>query len=123
MIELQLPFPPSVNQAYRNVAGRGRVKSRAYINWIKDADIALYGQNKNERIGGPFVCEIIAKEPDRRRRDVDNIIKVVLDYIVAAGLVDDDSRCRRISSEWGGKEPGIKVRIFSYNPNECEEAA
>lgn len=111
MIELHLPFPPSVNQAYRNVPGRGRVKTKTYKDWLTAAALSARAQHTNQRVGGPFDFELIAHKPDKRRRDIDNLIKVVLDFLKAEGFIDDDCLAQSVRAEWGGATPGVMVTI------------
>lgn len=41
---------------------------------------------------GSLGIVILASPPDRRRRDLDNILKALLDSIAFAGVVEDDSQ-------------------------------
>jgi len=45
--------------------------------------------------------EMIVKvfPPDRRKRDLDNILKAVFDGIESAGIINDDSQVRRLRVE------------------------
>lgn len=46
-MELRLPhLPPSTNHLYLNVPGRGRVKTRAYEDWIFQAALMLNRQKR-----------------------------------------------------------------------------
>ncbi len=60
------------------------------------------------RLEGRLFLQIMAYPPDRRRRDLDNLLKVTIDSIESAGLFDDDSQIddlhiRRKSPVEGGK--------------------
>jgi len=54
--------------------------------------------------------------PDRRRRDLDNILKASLDALVKAGVVEDDYLVRRLVVERDEpQKPGwveVEVRAF-----------
>ena len=39
----------------------------------------------------PVEVEILVQAPDNRRRDLDNLLKVCLDSLVNAGVLQDDS--------------------------------
>lgn len=99
MIKIDLPFPPSVNAAYANsTRGKGRHKSKAYLQWEK---LAAIGIRDSHRLGyGPYSLAICLRKPDRRRRDLGNYEKVVSDLLVAHGVVKDDSMCERITLQW-----------------------
>lgn len=102
MITLRLSsLPPSVNNLFANVPGKGRVKSDAYRTWLNAVswDVAL---QKQLPIKGEVELEILAGRPDKRRRDISNIIKGVEDLLVRHGLIEDDSLVRKLSVEWSG---------------------
>lgn len=110
-LSFRLPYPPSVNKAFRNVPGRGRVKSKEYRAWAEEAAIRARIQIKQQRVSGPFRCEIVATKPDNRRRDLDNILKTTLDLLNAESIIDDDSQCQDLRIKWGGTEPGILITL------------
>lgn len=116
VISLELPFPVSLNGAYRNVAGRGRVKTQAYIAWLQHAALEVRRQARG-RIEGSYALHMRATRPDRRARDLGNLEKTVSDLCVSMGLVEDDSLCRRILLEWSDDPPRknatIKVWLVS----------
>ena len=97
MIELQLPFPPSVNAMWRTprsgpLAGRTMLSKdgRKYREAVQQAlvlqCVALRG------IADRVAVEIEARMPDRRKRDLDNLPKAVLDALTHAGLWADDEQ-------------------------------
>lgn len=119
VISLDLPFPPSLNGAYRNVAGRGRVKTSQYINWLQHAAIEVRRQARG-RIDGSYAFHMQARRPDRRARDLGNIEKCAHDLCVRMGLVEDDSLCRRILLEWTDEAPtkNATVKIWLVSTKE-----
>lgn len=96
MIELTLPWPPSVNAMWRTpnkgpLAGRTMLseEGRAYRLAVRDA-VLLQGR---PRIGEQrCAVDIEMRMPDRRRRDVDNAIKGPLDALTHASVWVDDSQ-------------------------------
>jgi crossover junction endodeoxyribonuclease RusA len=42
---------------------------------------------------------IVLKPPDRRRRDIDNTAKAILDALAGAGVYDDDCQIDRLTIE------------------------
>lgn len=115
-ISLVLPFPPSVNSAYRNVPGRGRVKTKAYKDWWAEAAIMARLQQRGS-IEGHYAFHMKADRPDRRCRDLGNLEKVTHDLCVQLGFVADDSLCERILLEWTDEPPKkaatVKVWLIS----------
>jgi Holliday junction resolvase RusA-like endonuclease len=86
---LKLPVPPSVNNAFVNVPKRGRVKSKKYKSWLKEADAWYQIQHlhKLKPILGPRSIHI---RLPKLRGDASNYIKLVEDYLVSRGLTGDD---------------------------------
>ena len=82
-----LPMPPRVNAIRR--AGRGRIfKSKRYTQWQRTAGWELAAQ-RPRRVAGPVSIDIAVGEPDRRRRDVDNLPNAVLDLLTQHQAITD----------------------------------
>jgi crossover junction endodeoxyribonuclease RusA len=111
MIALQLPYPPSANRLWRNVPGKGTLKSKAYREWLEEATVWIATQAKGQFIGGRFCVSILADAPDRRRRDLDNLAKPCLDALTLSGVVGDDSLARKVILEWSDAEPAQPGRL------------
>lgn len=86
------PAPPSVNNLYRNVPGRGRVVTREYQAWRDEAALLIgslpwYGDDKKNR----YRWEItIAAHALPHSRDLDNIVKPLIDLVARlTGLRDN----------------------------------
>lgn len=105
LISLHLPHPVSVNSAYRNVLRVGRVKTLAYKQWLAEAQAWVLEQKVRGRIEGAYAIHVEIDRPDRRRRDLSNTIKVIEDFCVSQGYVEDDSFCERIKMQWTDKVP------------------
>lgn len=104
-------LPPSTNQLYANVAGKGRVKSERYIQWQNAAGWDF----QRGHISGPFTAEIIICSSRRnKRRDLDNFAKPILDLLVKHGVVDDDSLCQELHMAWGEAASGMRVTVKPY---------
>ena len=88
---LLLPWPPSVNRYWRRVgthvliSREGRQYRRAGIIATKSCD-----QRKHWPLEGSLSIDIEAAPPDRRRRDLDNLLKALLDMLHHAGGYNDD---------------------------------
>lgn len=101
MINLVLPFPPSLNHLWRNVSGRTLLSAAGRRYRASVAKAALLA--RPERFGDAEVAlRIVAFVPDRRRRDLDNILKAALDGMQHAGLYDDDSQIVDLRIRRGG---------------------
>lgn len=105
----RLPFPVSVNAMYRNVHGRGRVKSRTYLAWVKEAELVLARQRPRPFIG---LAMLDIRIDSSRRGDCSNYIKGVEDFLVSSGILQDDQKkyVRSVSIAWADVK-GCEVRL------------
>lgn len=109
-----LPLPPSVNVLYRNVSGRGRVKTKEYLAWELEAGTRLRLQ-RPVLIKGPIRVVVEAVKPDKRRRDLCNLEKALSDLLVKMGVIEDDSLINYIQMEWVSSDlAGLSVAISPY---------
>jgi Holliday junction resolvase RusA-like endonuclease len=97
MIRLELPFPPSVNRYWRHVGSRVLIsrEGREYRQLV----IELMRARKVKKHDGELIVDIRLVPADRRRRDVDNSLKALLDAMQAGGAYDDDSQIIRLTVE------------------------
>jgi crossover junction endodeoxyribonuclease RusA len=111
-----LPWPPSVNHywcqgkpIYKN--GRRivpRYKSEKANMFIKQTKAAIgIVEASLKRIA----VEIMVFPPDRRCRDIDNIIKGIFDSLVAAKLIKDDEQVDHLLVIRGDVVKGGMVKI------------
>lgn len=90
---LELPLPPSLNACYRNVPGKGRVKTGALKHWQSDAHgYYLIAKNNITPVADPYKLTIHI--PQNMRGDGDNRIKAVSDLLVSLKLTLDDRHCQ-----------------------------
>jgi crossover junction endodeoxyribonuclease RusA len=73
------------------------------LRYRRDVVAATIGLPK---MMGRLDMAIVMCAPDRRRRDVDNILKATLDAMMHAGLYDDDSQIDRLSVVRGNSVSG-----------------
>ena len=88
MIELRLPYPPSVNQYYRKFRNTMVIseRGRKFLKEVK-ATVGIVPMQV-----GRLRVEIEVHPPDRRKRDIDNVCKATLDALAKAGVYQDDSQ-------------------------------
>jgi crossover junction endodeoxyribonuclease RusA len=128
MITLSLPYPPSANKLWRSVDGRN-IKSADYRRWLSlaasEIPCALRG-----KITGRCAVSILADRPDNRARDIDNLLKPVLDALkpdkkqpLLKGVIRDDSDVAPLSIDWSAG-PNVKAaRVhITITPVEALEA-
>ena len=97
MIELELPYPPSVNHYYRHVGPRTLISREG--RRFRERVCALLAKAGVDPITGPLRVEIEIYPPDRRRRDLDNLQKALLDSLEHGGLYRDDSQIKKLEIE------------------------
>lgn len=95
MIILDLPEPPSVNVAYKNIPGKGRAKTAVYKNWETEC-LYKINQGNGKYVMGPYLVTLFLSE--KTRKDVDNCVKPTLDLLKKAGITEDDVNCYAVQS-------------------------
>jgi len=108
-----LPYPPSLNGNWR--AGNGRhFKSKNYKTWLRNAGWQLKEQGPLPKFDGFLAVSIEATRPDKRKRDLDNIIKPILDLLSTEGhaVMEDDSLVHSLSVRWREEGEGVSVHVW-----------
>jgi Holliday junction resolvase RusA-like endonuclease len=109
--ELDLPAPPSANALFKNVAGKGRIRTDLYSTWIAHAGWQLKAQHP-ATIHGPVLI-LIGVERTNSRADIDNRIKPTLDLLVTHKLIKDDSHVIGVAAAWSPARNGrMRVAII-----------
>lgn len=121
-VTVELPYPTlSGNNHTRGRAGGGRyltAEARAYRVLVATA---LRGRQAPP---GPLHVEWVLAPPDRRHRDVDNVLKPAKDALTLAGFWPDDSN-RVIASGgwvWTDPVPGGAVLLTARSASPCLSA-
>jgi crossover junction endodeoxyribonuclease RusA len=97
MIELELPFPPSVNHYYRRVGPRTLISREG--RRFRERVCSLLAASGVRPMVGPLRVEIEVYPPDRRRRDIDNMQKALLDALEHGRAFRDDSQIVELKIE------------------------
>lgn len=106
-MEVELPFPPSLNHLWRRVGNRTLI-SRRGRSFRQQVCLILRGVKP---MAGPLSVFIDLFPPDRRRRDVDNVQKALLDALAHGGAYHDDFQIARLTIERREVVPGGKARV------------
>lgn len=110
-----LPWPPSTNRIWRNVAVHGKPRTllseegRRFRSRVGQqcADCHLWGMRLDSRLR----VEVQAFPPDLRARDLDNVLKATLDALTHAGVWLDDSQIDLLSVERAQVVKGGELRV------------
>lgn len=113
-----LPFPPPSNMLYptgkyngrRFLSERGKKAKAEIIDIIEKAineQCFLYNDEKD------IIISFWYYMPDKRRRDVHNLHKIICDSISEAIEIDDSNfLCRDMSKELDRENPRVEVKIW-----------
>ena len=109
MITLELPYPPSVNHYWRHFRGRTLISrgGRAF----RDAVCAALAAAQVRPLAGHLAVAVEVYPPDRRRRDIDNVQKALLDALEHGGAFRDDSQVVWLLTERAKVVPGGKTVV------------
>lgn len=115
-----LPYPPSVNHIWGERPGPGRRRylkpeGRAYHEAVKERTRGI----KDHKRAGPVTVYCDFYPPDNRRRDSHNGLKILLDSLVLADVLSDDSdkviRETVLKVRAATKESRVVVRIENFD--------
>lgn len=130
MIEFELPFPPTLNHAWRQV-GKNTVLAKPQweyrkavagaLAWseLRDADSPL--KTLKFPLPGRLAVTLRFYEPNRIKRDLDNLPKAILDALTHAGLWLDDAQIDCLMLARAGispDRPRVVVRVWRYSPRD-----
>jgi crossover junction endodeoxyribonuclease RusA len=126
LFQFWLPWPPSVNTYWRHptrgplagkhlISEKGRLYRKQVINEMEKFQTEW---QLHEPIENDIVVEIYAFPPDNRRRDLDNILKSLLDSLEHSGLFLDDNQIISLTVHRGMKvKDGIVyIEMNTYWP-------
>lgn len=89
IIALDLPFPPTVNHYWGQHGTRRFIRDKGVQFRVAVAEkVAAMGQ----KLDGRLSVFVTLFPPDRRRRDIDNVGKALMDALQHAGCFDDDEQ-------------------------------
>lgn len=115
-LKYRLPWPPSVNHYWRHVVINGRPRTllskegRAYKLAAADA-VRQQRRGPSAPLSGRLAIAVTLFPPDRRRYDLDNRLKAVLDSLTEARVWEDDRNVKIIHLEEGGIVKGGACRV------------
>lgn len=105
-INLTLPMPPSMNQAFPTGKQGRRYKSPEYKTWIEHARIALGGQDvRYFEKDVSYHYDIYFR--NGQSGDCENRLKILTDFLVSQGILRDDKHTilKKGSFAFAGYDP------------------
>jgi crossover junction endodeoxyribonuclease RusA len=112
-VALELPYPPSVNTIWRHTRD-GRVylsqKGRDYRRRVSSC--VLVQARGHKAFTSPVRVLVRVYPPDKRARDIDNLMKALGDSLTLAGVYQDDSLIDELILQRKEVLTGGKVWVF-----------
>lgn len=106
-VQLNLPYPPTINHYYRHVGGSisGRKaltdKAKRFRHDVGQVKLINYKLIRESGVilpfCGPVAVAVELHPPDKKTRDVDNVLKPILDALQHAGILDNDEQVEALS--------------------------
>ena len=123
MMKVKLPWPPTVNTYYTVARGRKILskRGREYKTETVKMLTALKCMGEAGEFGDVLVrMTIEAFPPDKRRRDLDNILKALKDAMTDANIYDDDNQVKELHLYMReNTKPGyVTIEINAINDEE-----
>ncbi len=121
-IRIWVPLPPSVNHIWRRGKGRTYL-SRNYEAWLRVAQAITLDQVPRDPIPGPIEVYLTCYQGKGwrdRKRDLDNMAKPCLDFLVRRRVIagDDHTVVKRVviqmASHPADDEAGVDLMIRDY---------
>jgi Holliday junction resolvase RusA-like endonuclease len=120
-IEIVLPnLPPSTNNLFANIPGKGRVRSAEYNRWLNQSGLLVRSQCKT-RMGERADITLVL-EDRHPSADASNYIKPVEDLLVKVGILADDNakHVRSVLAAWSDIQ-GLRIEIWPCQPNVAQQ--
>lgn len=92
-IVLELPFPPSVNTYYSVARGRKILSAKGRLFKA----MCVLPEFARLKLKDDISVTIILSMPDKRKRDIDNYVKAVLDVLTENEVYLDDSQVKLLT--------------------------
>ncbi|MBM4020096.1 MAG: RusA family crossover junction endodeoxyribonuclease [Planctomycetes bacterium] len=109
MLEVRLPLPPTLNTYYRHVGPRVLIsrEGRRFRETVAGV-LAAHGVRP---MAGRLALAVLVRPPDRRRRDLDNVQKALLDALEKGGAYGDDSQIDLLLTRRGPPAAGGQTEV------------
>ena len=114
----KIDVPVSANQRLiRARNSKALINSKRYRNWFYLAVLQLKTQRRLETLKGRIAVSITVHFADKRKRDLDNLLKGFFDACTHAKVFEDDSQIDSLSIEraQAEKPASLIAKIWEIN--------
>ena len=118
MLNLELPYPPSINHYYLHTSNSVILGAKGK-KYRRDAILLLRKYKGHFDVSKKLHVVINVFPPDKRKRDLDNLTKCLLDSLQHAGIYVDDNQIDWLSIIRRNQIPNGSVQIW-ISELECE---
>lgn len=113
LLDAEIPMPPSINRNTR-FGKNGAYSSPEYKSWQKEVGL-IFMAAKAKEMTPPYRIAYTVGRPDKRQRDIDNLIKPLNDALQRAGILTNDSLVEELSIRWDEAVPKGMVVVYVGN--------
>lgn len=116
-LNITLPWPPTINHYWRHtnrgifLSQRGK-DYREHVGYLCLQSQGFFDEHAR------LMVNILAYPPDRRRRDLDNVLKSLLDALMHAKVYPDDSQIDKLTISRNKPLDGTVIVSIATLPEE-----
>ena len=111
-VVIDLPMPPTTNTLFYNAGRLGRIRTKEYDAWIKEAGWKLASQRPRQVTGRVSIIIEVSDAESTDTWDVANREKAAVDLLVTHRIIPGDSKrwVREITMRWADVA-GVRITI------------
>jgi len=119
-LRYELPYPPSVNN-YWHATGKRRYISPAGKKFTEEVFAVVKSQGSKGFGDASLGISVMIHPRSKRKFDLDNTLKAILDALMKASVYDDDSQFEYIEIARGEPKDGGAAVVHIYEIDSEEE--
>ena len=119
-VRYELPYPPSVNN-YWHASGKRRYISPAGKKFTEEVFAVVKSQGSKSFGDVSLGISVMIHPRSKRKFDLDNTLKAILDALMKADVYDDDSQFEYIEIARGEAKDGGAAVVHIYEIDKEEE--
>ena len=112
-VRYELPYPPSVNN-YWHASGKRRYISPAGKKFTEEVNLIVQNARFKTFGSASLGISVMIHPRSKRKFDLDNTLKAILDALMKANVYDDDSQFEYIEIARGEAKDGGSAVVHIY---------